>query len=175
MEKRFLTDNPVVEVKTNLGTFYIELFPDKAPITVENFLRYVEEGFYNGLIFHRVIPNFVVQGGGFDEDLNYKIPKYPPIKNEAKNGLRNSRRTVAMARTTEIDSATSQFFINLSENYQLDHQNETPEGYGYAVFGKVIEGMSVVEKIARIPTREIKGMKNVPIAPVKMIEVKKVQ
>jgi len=182
MEKRFLTDNPIVEIKTNLGTFYVELFPDKAPITVENFLRYVEEGFYNGLIFHRVIPNFVVQGGGFDENLNYKIPKFPPIKNEAKNGLRNSRgavamarTTVAMARTTEIDSATSQFFINLSENYQLDHQNETPEGYGYAVFGKVIEGMSVVEKIARIPTIEIKGMKNVPIAPVKMIEVKRIQ
>ncbi len=164
-----------MEIKTNLGTFYIELFPDKAPITVENFLKYVEDGFYNGLIFHRVIPNFVVQGGGFDENLNYKIPTYPPIKNEAKNGLRNSRGTVAMARTMEIDSATSQFFINLSENYQLDHENETPEGYGYAVFGKVIEGMSVVEKIARIPTREIKGMKNVPIAPVKMLEVKRIK
>ncbi|NPA52363.1 MAG: peptidyl-prolyl cis-trans isomerase [Aquificae bacterium] len=172
MSEEFFTDNPIVEVITNLGNFYIELFPEKAPITVENFLNYVKDGFYNGLIFHRVIPNFVVQGGGFDENLNFKPPKYPPIKNEAKNNLRNSTGSVAMARTSDPHSATSQFFINLSENYQLDYQNETPEGYGYAVFGKVIKGMNVVEKIARIPTRDIKGLKNVPIAPIKMIEVK---
>jgi len=168
-------ESPVVEVKTDLGNFYIELFPDKAPITVANFLKYVEDGFYNGLIFHRIIPNFVIQGGGFDENLKYKIPTYPPIKNEAKNGLRNSYGTVAMARTMDIDSATSQFFINLAENYQLDHQGETPDTYGYAVFGKVIEGMKVVEWIARIPTATIKGMNDVPIHPVKIHYIKRVK
>ncbi|RMA97301.1 peptidylprolyl isomerase [Hydrogenothermus marinus] len=170
-----MTKNPVVEVKTDLGSFYIELFPDKAPITVENFLKYIDAGFYDGLIFHRIIPGFVVQGGGFDENMNYKKPLYPPIKNEAKNGLRNSYGTVAMARTTEIDSATSQFFINLAENYQLDHQGETPDTYGYAVFGKVIEGMKVVEWIARIPTTSKMGFENVPIHPVKIHYIKRVE
>ena len=168
-------ENPVVEVKTDLGTFYIELFPDKAPITVENFLKYVDEGFYDGLIFHRVIPGFVVQGGGFDEDMNYKIPTHPPIKNEAKNGLRNSYATVAMARTTEIDSATSQFFINLAENYQLDHHDETPESYGYTVFGKVIDGMKVVEWISRVPTTSKAGFDDVPIHPIKIHHIKRVK
>ncbi len=168
-------ENPIVEVKTDLGSFLIELFPDKAPITVENFLKYVEDGFYDGLIFHRIIPGFVVQGGGFDENLNYKIPKYPPIKNEAKNGLRNSYGTVSMARTMEIDSATSQFFINLAENYQLDYQGETPDTYGYAVFGKVIDGMKVVEWISRIPTTSKAGLNDVPIHPVKIHHIKRVK
>ncbi len=166
--------NPAVEVETDLGTFYIELYPDKAPITVENFLKYVDAGFYNGLIFHRVIPNFVVQGGGFNENMDYVVPLFPPIKNEAKNGLRNTWGAVAMARTTDIDSATSQFFINLSENYQLDHEGDTPETYGYAVFGKVIKGMSVVEKIARIPTVSKKGFDDVPIHPIKIKHIKRV-
>ena len=159
--------NPVVEIETNLGNFKIELYPDKAPITVENFLKYVKDGFYEGLIFHRVIPNFVVQAGGFDEKLNYKIPTYPPIKNEAQNGLKNLRGTIAMARTSDPDSATSQFYINLSDNYKLDYRDpEAVDMYGYTVFGKVIEGMSVIEKIARIPTHTVKGMSDVPIAPV---------
>jgi len=169
-----MNKNPLIEVKTDLGEFKIKLFPDKAPITVENFLKYVDDKFYDGLIFHRIIPGFIIQGGGFDEHLNYKIPAYPPIKNEAKNGLRNSYGTIAMARTTQIDSATSQFFINLAENYQLDHQGETPETYGYAVFGKVIEGMKVVEWIARIPTTTKKGMENVPVHPVKIHYIKRV-
>jgi cyclophilin family peptidyl-prolyl cis-trans isomerase len=166
--------NPAVEVATDLGTFYIELYIDKAPISVENFLKYVDAKFYDGLIFHRVIQNFVVQGGGFDENMNYKVPLFPPIKNEAKNGLRNTRGTVAMARTTDIDSATSQFFINLGENYQLDHEGDTPETYGYAVFGKVIKGMSVVEKIARIPTVSKNGFEDVPIHPIKIKHIKRV-
>ena len=164
-------EKTVVKFETDLGDFYVELFPDKSPITVENFLRYVDAGFYDGLIFHRVIPNFIVQGGGFDENMNYKKPIFPPIKNEAKNGLRNSRGTVSMARTTEIDSANSQFFINLGENYQLDHEGDTPETYGYAVFGKVIKGMEVVEKIARIPTATMKGYEDVPIHPIKIRKV----
>ncbi len=166
-------NNPVVEIETNLGSFKIELYPEKAPVTVENFLKYVEDGFYEGLIFHRVIPNFVVQGGGFDKDLNYKMPTYPPIKNEANNGLKNLRGTVAMARTSDPDSATSQFYINLSDNYRLDYGDpEAIDMYGYTVFGKVIEGMSVVEKIARIPTHTVKGMSDVPVAPVIIKKVK---
>ncbi len=168
-------ENPIVVIETLLGDIKIELYPDKAPITVENFLKYVEDGFYDGLIFHRVIPNFVIQGGGFDENLNYKIPTYPPIKNEAKNGLRNIRGTIAMARTTDINSATSQFFINMSDNYQLDHETDTPDKYGYAVFGRVVEGMDVVEKIARVPTRTIKGYDDVPIDPIKMLSVKRIK
>ncbi len=165
-------ENPVVVVETNLGTFKIELYPDKAPITVENFLKYVESGFYKDLIFHRVIPNFVVQGGGFDENLNYKTPLFPPIKNEAQNGLKNLRGTVAMARTADPDSATSQFYINLSDNYKLDYGDpEAVDPYGYTVFGKVIEGMSVVEKISRIPTHTTKGMSDVPVAPIKILNM----
>ncbi|WP_457641272.1 peptidylprolyl isomerase [Persephonella sp.] len=167
--------NPVVKVETNLGTFCIELYPDKAPLTVENFLKYVNEGFYNGVIFHRVIPNFVVQAGGFDEKLNYKKPMFPPIKSESDNGLKNLRGTVAMARTSDPDSATSQFFINLSDNYRLDRDYEEGDGYGYTVFGKVIEGMSVIEKIARIPTISREGLENLPLAPVKIIKIEQIQ
>lgn len=140
--------NPVVVVKTNLGTFEAELFRDKAPISVENFLQYVEKGFYQGTIFHRVIPNFMVQGGGFDLEQRQKETR-PPIKNEAHNGLKNTRGTLAMARTSVVDSATAQFFVNLKDNAFLDHGGRD---FGYAVFGKVLKGMEVIDKIAAVKT-----------------------
>lgn len=163
--------NPVVIMSTSKGDIKIELYKDKAPITVENFLAYANDGFYNGTIFHRVIPNFMIQGGGFTPDLNQK-PTKPPIKNEAKNGLKNERGTLAMARTQVVDSATSQFFINLVDNSFLDNGIRD---YGYAVFGKVIDGMDVVDKIAAVETSS-KGMygdvpqENVVITSVKVVE-----
>jgi cyclophilin family peptidyl-prolyl cis-trans isomerase len=141
---------PVVEIKTNKGTIEVELYPDKAPVTVKNFLDYVDAGQYNGTIFHRVIKDFMIQGGGFTPDGQQK-PTKPPIKNEANNGLKNSRGTLAMARTAVVDSATSQFFINHADNAFLDFKNETPQGYGYCVFGKVTGGMDVVDVIATSP------------------------
>ncbi len=140
--------NPVVIMSTSKGDIKIELFKDKAPITVENFLSYANDGFYDGTIFHRVIPNFMIQCGGFTPDFNQKAVK-SPIKNEAKNGLKNERGTLAMARTQVVDSATSQFFINLVDNSFLDNG---VRDYGYAVFGKVIDGMDVVDKIAAVET-----------------------
>jgi len=163
--------NPVVIMKTSKGDIKIELFKDKAPISVENFLAYVNDGFYNGTIFHRVIPNFMVQGGGFTPDFTQK-PVKPPIKNEAANGLKNERGTLAMARTQVVDSATSQFFINLVDNSFLDNG---ARDYGYAVFGKVIDGMDVVDKIAAVQTGS-KGMygdvpqEDVVIESVKIVE-----
>jgi peptidyl-prolyl cis-trans isomerase A (cyclophilin A) len=137
---------PKVAFETTLGKIVIELFPDKAPLSVKNFLQYVDTKFYNGTVFHRVIPGFMIQGGGFTKDLSEK-PTRPPIKNEAANGLANKRGTVAMARTNVVDSATAQFFINLANNDFLDHKS--PEQFGYAVFGEVAEGMGVVDAIAR--------------------------
>ncbi|MEW6145427.1 MAG: peptidylprolyl isomerase [Thermodesulfobacteriota bacterium] len=163
--------NPVVIMSTSKGDIKIELFKDKAPITVENFLSYVNDGFYNGTIFHRVIPNFMIQGGGFTPDFSQK-PTKPPIKNEAKNGLKNERGTLAMARTQVIDSATSQFFINLVDNSFLDNG---ARDYGYAVFGKVIDGMDVVDEIAAVNTGT-RGMygdvpqEDVVITSVKVVE-----
>lgn len=154
-------DNPVVVLDTNKGTIKIELWADKAPITVENFLRYTDNGFYDGLIFHRVIDGFMIQGGGFDPDMVQKST-YDPIKNEATNGEANDRGTIAMARTNVVDSATSQFFINLVDNDFLNHTNETPRGYGYAVFGEVIEGMDVVDEIAKVQTGMVRGFGDVP-------------
>ncbi len=164
--------NPEVEIETDVGRFKIELFPEDAPETVENFLNYVNSGFYNGLIFHLIIPNYIVQGGGFDKNLNYVIPIFQPIKNEADNRLKNKKGTVAMARTTEINSATSQFFINLKDNPNLDFEERTPESFGYTVFGKVKEGFDVVEKIGKIPVKTMKGYESIPIKPVQMINVK---
>lgn len=168
--------NPVVLLKTNLGEIYIQLFPDKAPKTVKQFIRYVKDGFYNGIIFHRVIPDFVIQAGGFDKNFNYKKPKYPPIENEADNGLKNKKGTVAMARTSDPHSANAQFFINLKDNYFLDFRNKTPEGWGYTVFGKVIKGMDVVNKIASVPTKTVITpygyMRDVPVKPIIIIEAK---
>jgi cyclophilin family peptidyl-prolyl cis-trans isomerase len=143
---------PVVTMETNYGTIKIELYPEKAPVTVANFRRYVREGFFDGLIFHRVIPGFVIQGGGFEPGMRQRQPTSPPIVNEAANGLKNARGTLSMARTMVVNSATSQFFVNLRDNASLDHRGEAPSMFGYAVFGKVIEGMEVVDKIAAEPT-----------------------
>lgn len=136
---------------TSEGRFIVELYPQQAPATVNNFLRYVREGFYKGTIFHRVIPDFVIQGGGYTTDFQQK-PTHPPIENEAGNGLGNERGTIAMARTSDPDSATSQFYINLADNEALNRRSGWAAGAGYAVFGKVVEGMRVVDKIARTET-----------------------
>lgn len=142
---------PVVRLKTNMGDIVLELYPDKAPRTVENFLQYVRSDFYDGTIFHRVIDGFMIQGGGFTQDFEKK-PSRGPIKNEADNGLKNETGTIAMARTSDPHSATSQFFINVADNAFLNHTARTPQGWGYTVFGKVIEGMDVVEKISHVET-----------------------
>lgn len=141
--------NPQVEIKTNKGVIVAELYLDKAPKSVENFLAYTKEGFYNGTVFHRVIKGFMIQGGGFDAKMKQK-PTHPPIPNEAGNGLKNDVGTLAMARLGEPDSATAQFFINLVNNYGLNRPN--PDGYGYAVFGKVVKGLDVVQAIGNAST-----------------------
>ncbi|RKZ06323.1 peptidyl-prolyl cis-trans isomerase [bacterium] len=157
--------NPRVIVKTNLGSFTIELFRKEAPVTVANFLHYVDKKFYDGTIFHRVIPGFVIQGGGLTPDLMKKVTD-EPIKNEAGNGLKNLKGTLSMARTMNINSATSQFFINLRDNAGLDHRDNTTKGYGYAVFGKVVDGWNVIEKIASVKTTNKNGRQNVPVKPI---------
>lgn len=157
--------NPVVVLETSMGKIKLELYPDKAPQTVKNFLWYVDHNFYNGLTFHRVIKNFMIQGGAFTPEMLKKEPN-APIVNEAKNGLSNKRGTIAMARTMAINSATCQFFINLKDNAFLDHKDESPRGYGYAVFGKVIDGLEVVDAIGAVKTTSRKGYDNVPIKPV---------
>jgi cyclophilin family peptidyl-prolyl cis-trans isomerase len=167
--------NPRVLIKTSKGDIVLELFPDKAPITVKNFLSYVDDKFYDGTIFHRVIKGFMIQGGGLTPDLKPKPEKKPPIKNEANNGLKNLRGTIAMARTQDIDSATCQFFINLVDNPFLDHVPGDPNKFGYAVFGKVVQGMEVVDAIANVPTTT-KGMyRDVPVDPVLIISVSRTQ
>jgi peptidyl-prolyl cis-trans isomerase A (cyclophilin A) len=149
--------------ETTLGTFEVELFEKDAPISSANFLSYVDEGFFDGLIFHRVMPGFMIQGGGFEPGMKQKKTK-APIKNEATNGLKNQRGTLAMARTNVVDSATAQFFVNLVDNDFLDHTG--PSNYGYAVFGKVTSGMDVIDKIAKVPTTNRAGHQNVPSADV---------
>jgi len=143
--------NPQVEIKTSLGTVVIELYRDKAPLTVENFLQYVKDRHYEGTLFHRVIPGFMIQGGGYGPDFGEK-PTRKPVRNEAGNGLRNEAGTIAMARTSDPHSATAQFFINVADNAFLDFNSPTPSGYGYCVFGKVAEGQDVVDKIKRVAT-----------------------
>lgn len=162
-------ENPKVLLTTSLGEIEIELAADKAPISVENFLAYVDSGYYAGTQFHRVIPGFMVQGGGFDADLQQKQTR-APIKNEADNGLHNVRGTLAMARTQVRDSATSQFFINHKDNAFLDHGSRD---FGYAVFGKVVRGMEVVDQIAQVPTGNRAGQQNVPNKPVLILEAKR--
>lgn len=159
--ERGAAKNPVVLMETSMGNVKIQLDPQKAPISVRNFLGYVRKGFYNGTVFHRVIPGFMIQGGGFTAELQEK-PAGAPIRNEAGNGLKNDRGTIAMARTMIVDSATAQFFINVKDNDFLNHRDESMQGYGYAVFGKVIEGMAVVDKIAAVRTGFQKGMEDVP-------------
>jgi peptidyl-prolyl cis-trans isomerase B (cyclophilin B) len=153
---------PIVEMHTNLGTMKLELYPDKAPKTVDNFLSYVRDGFYDGTIFHRVVPGFVIQGGGFTPDMTKKDTE-PPIENEADNGLLNTRGTICMARTNDPHSATSQFFINTKDNPALDFRERSLRGWGYAVFGKVIEGMEVVDEIEGAPTTSRDGYQDVPV------------
>jgi cyclophilin family peptidyl-prolyl cis-trans isomerase len=157
--------NPQVYVKTNVGGFTIELYPDKAPVTVANFLNYVEKGFYSGTTFHRVIKGFMIQGGGFTTDMTQKSPA-PPIKNEAHNGLKNKKYTLAMARTNVVDSATSQFFINTVNNTGLDHRDKSQGGYGYCVFGKVIDGTDTIDKIEMVKTTTKGSYADVPVKPV---------
>ena len=157
--------NPQVEVRTNMGTFTLELFPENAPNTVQNFLQYVKDGHYNGTIFHRVIPGFMVQGGGFTQSFEEK-PTRGPIKNEAGNGLRNGYGMVSMARTADPHSATAQFFINVVDNPGLDFRAPTREGYGYTPFGEVVKGMDVVQRIVKVPTGNRPPHANVPLKPV---------
>lgn len=155
----------MVKLTTNFGDITLELNAEKAPITVANFLQYVENGFYDGLIFHRVITDFMIQGGGFDTDMQQKTTE-AEIKNEADNGLSNDLYTIAMARTAVPDSASSQFFININDNDFLNHTSPTASGWGYCVFGKVIEGMDVVDKIKAVQTTTNAGHQDVPETPV---------
>ena len=173
VKKEMAKAHPKVKMETSMGTIILELDTKKAPITVKNFLTYVSKGFYNGTIFHRVIKNFMIQGGGFTTDHKKKTDGLiPPIKNEATNGLENNRGTIAMARTMNINSAQAQFFINVVDNKFLNHVNDTPRRYGYAVFGKVIKGMDVVDKIRNTPTENKGGpFRN---APVKDVVIKSV-
>lgn len=166
--------NPVVALETSLGTITITLNKEKAPISVRNFLTYVKEGYYDGTIFHRVIKDFMIQGGGFDASMAQKKTKFA-IKNEATNGLSNKRGTVAMARTAVVDSATSQFFINTVDNAFLDNRGKTPDLFGYAVFGEVTGGMEVVDAIRAVKTGNKAGHSDVPVEPVSIISAKVVE
>lgn len=165
--------NAIVVMETSLGNVKIELFEKDAPLSVKNFLTYINSGFYSGTIFHRVIPGFMVQGGGFTVDLKQK-PTDAPIKNEAGNGLKNQRGTLAMARTGIVDSATAQFFINTVNNDFLNQRDKTQQGFGYAVFGKVVEGMDVVDKIAAVKT-VTRGFPDVPETSVIIKSVKAIK
>jgi peptidyl-prolyl cis-trans isomerase B (cyclophilin B) len=167
-----MSDTTVV-VETNLGSFTIALDAQRAPKTVANFLEYVDDGHYDGTTFHRVIDGFMVQGGGYDAAYN-KRPTRPPVENEADNGLRNTTGTVAMARTSDPDSATAQFFVNVSDNAFLDHQGKTQQGWGYCVFGAVTEGMDVVQRIKASPTgAQGPFAKDAPLQPVVITSVKR--
>lgn len=154
-----------VRIQTSYGAILVELDARKAPKTVSNFLAYVRDGFYDGTVFHRVMDGFMIQGGGFQPGMTQK-PTRPPIENEAKNGLRNERGTIAMARTSDPDSATSQFYINVVDNDFLNYTAETPAGRGYCVFGKVVDGLTVVDRIKGVPTGSKGGHKNVPLTDV---------
>ena len=168
----FMSDNPVVVIETNKGTITAELWADRSPGTVRNFLAYTDEGFFDGLIFHRVIPGFMIQGGGFDPDMTQKAAK-ANIKNEASLFARNDRGTLAMARTPDPHSASSQFFINLAKNEFLDFKEPTQQGFGYCVFGAVIDGMDVVDEIAKVPTGYKGPHGDVPIQAVIIISIKR--
>ena len=163
--------NPVVTMSTSMGDIRIELNSAKAPISTQNFLDYINEGHFDGLIFHRVIPGFMIQGGGFDSAMSQKKSK-APIKNEASNGLKNVIGSIAMARTNVVDSATAQFFINVKDNDFLNHKNTSPDGYGYAVFGQVIDGMDVVRAIEKVKTGNRGMHQDVPVQAVVINSVK---
>jgi cyclophilin family peptidyl-prolyl cis-trans isomerase len=158
--------NPTVLISTSLGDITVELYSDRAPVSVQNFLQYVNDGFYPGTIFHRVISGFMIQGGGFTADMVEK-PTRPPIRNEATNGLTNVRGTLAMARTEALRSATAQFFINVADNRpKLDHHGFSPEDFGYAVFGRVLSGLEVCDRIAAVKTRTTGPHEDLPVEPV---------
>jgi cyclophilin family peptidyl-prolyl cis-trans isomerase len=157
--------NPVVVIETSAGTITAELFKDRAPVSVENFLQYARDGHYDGTIWHRVVSGYVIQGGGYTADMAEKSTR-PPIQNEATNGLSNRRGTLAMARTRQARSATSQFYINLVDNPSLDHRGFAPDDFGYAVFGRVLSGMDVVDKIAAAKVGARDGMDTVPVTPI---------
>jgi peptidyl-prolyl cis-trans isomerase A (cyclophilin A) len=159
----------MLRFETSLGDFTIELLDKEAPLSVANFLKYVDDGFFDSTIFHRVIPSFVIQGGGFTEDMSQKRT-HPPVKNEADNGVKNKRGTLSMARTNDINSATSQFFVNLKDNDSLDHSRGN---FGYAVFARVTEGMDVVDKIAAVETGRKRGFDDVPVEAVVMKSVRR--
>jgi cyclophilin family peptidyl-prolyl cis-trans isomerase len=166
--------NPVVVIETSEGNIKVELWADKAPATVKNFLRYVDEGFFDGTIFHRVISNFMIQGGGMTPDMKQKKTR-DPIKNEATPELKNERGTIAMARTSLVNSATSQFFINVEDNDFLNQKNTTQAGFGYCVFGKVTEGMDVVEAIKNVKTTSFGPHQDVPATPVMINTIKRAE
>ena len=161
----------MIRFQTSLGDFTVELFTDQAPVTAENFLQYVDDGHFDGTIFHRVIPGFMIQGGGFTADMKQK-PTRKPIENEATNGVRNLRGSLSMARTNDIHSASSQFFVNLVDNAFLDHQG--PRNFGYAVFGKVTEGLEVIDAIAAVRTGRKAGHDDVPVEPVVVTSARRV-
>lgn len=166
-------ENPKVSMETSKGAVVIELYADKAPVSVENFLRYVNDNAYDGTVFHRVIKGFMNQGGGFTPDLQKKPAKYPPIKNEADNGLKNKRGTIAMARTNDPNSATNQFFINTVDNAFLDHKDRSTRGWGYTVFGEVTEGMEVMDAIAATRTGPRGPFRSdVPLETIEIISIK---
>lgn len=164
--------NPHVIIKTSMGEIEAELFEDKAPISVKNFLAYVNKGQYKNTIFHRVINNFMIQGGGFDKDLK-ELPTGAQIKNEAGNGLKNENGTLAMARMQEVDSASAQFYINVNDNSFLDHRDNSPSGFGYAVFGKIVKGMPIINKIKAVKTGTRGPLEDVPLEPVTILDITK--
>jgi cyclophilin family peptidyl-prolyl cis-trans isomerase len=167
-------DNPQVALETSKGKILVELYADKAPQTVANFLTYVDAGFYDGTIFHRVIPGFMIQGGGFTVEMKQKETR-PPIQNEADNGLHNERGTIAMARTSDPNSATAQFFINLVDNDFLNHKSKSAQSWGYAVFGRVVEGIDVVDEISRTKTGSRGMHRDVPVEPVVIVSAKRLK
>jgi peptidyl-prolyl cis-trans isomerase A (cyclophilin A) len=160
----------MIRFETTLGDFTIEFFEKEAPLSVANFLRYIDDGFFDGTIFHRIVPGFVIQGGGFTEDMSQKDTQ-PPVKNEADNGLKNERGTLSMARTNDINSATSQFFVNLKDNDFLDHKRGN---FGYAVFARVTDGLDVIDKIAAVETGRRRGFDDVPLEAVVMKSVRRI-
>ena len=166
-------ENPKVVLETSRGTIVLELYPDKAPETVKNFLDYVDAKYYNGTIFHRVIPKFMIQGGGFTADMKRKTTR-APIKNEADQGLKNNRGTIAMARTGDPHSATAQFFINTINNDFLNHRSKSQQGWGYAAFGQVVEGMETVDAISAVKTGTRGGFRDVPAEPVVIKSAKRI-
>lgn len=162
--------NPIITIRTNLGDIEVELLQNKAPETVQNFLQYAKDGHYTGTIFHRVIDGFMIQGGGYTADFKEKKTR-SPVRNEADNRVSNKRGTLAMARTSDIHSATGQFFINVADNDFLNYRNPTPSGFGYCVFGEVTKGMDIVDKIKKVKTGSEKGHQDVPLQSIKILEV----